>query len=856
MTKYYLSLLFSFLVTSCLLASNTDRMCQIDISQNWEFSQAHKNEWRPATVPGTVHQDLINHNLLPNPFWGLNEEKIQWVENYDWEYRTSFILTDKDLAHSGAMLFLEGLDTYADVYLNGTLLFKADNMFVGYKEEVRNILREGENLLYIYFHSPINHVIPQWAARGFDYPADNDHHSQKLSVFTRKAPYSYGWDWGIRMVTSGVWRPISLTLYDIARIDDMYVEQREISKESADLNLNLEINSLVDVEDVRLELLYGIGTNLEILIQNLDLKKGLNKKQIPINIVNPELWMPNGWGDPNLYDFGINLSNPDGDVFATKQVRTGLRTIRLIHEEDQNGRSFFFEVNGEPMFAKGANYIPDDALLPNISVDRYQNLFRDIKDANMNMIRIWGGGTYENDVFYQLADENGILIWQDFMFACTTYPHDSLFLKKVKEEATYNIKRLRNYASVALWCGNNEILEGIKYWGWDKRFSPAVYSDMKEGYEILFNQLLPEVVSDLDPLRSYVHSSPYSANWGRPESWKYGDSHNWGIWYGRKPFESLDTELSRFMSEFGFQSFPEMKTISTFAEPKDYQLESDVMNGHQKSSVGNELVEASMKRYYNVPERFEDFVYVGLVLQGQGMKHGFEAHRRNKPYCMGTLYWQLNDSWPVVSWSSIDYYGNWKAMHYQAKRAFAPLALNTIQEGENVNVYLLSDELRDYENLVLDYEIIDFHGKKLKKGSFHNLSVKSNSSTQLVSKNLTEWLSGLDKNKVFLNLKLKQKKGILVEDHYFFDVTKNLELPEAKVTTQIKKTTEGIELTLKSKTLAKDVFIEIPIQGVRFTDNFFDLLPGEKKIVSLSLEGRSKEIQNTEVKINHIKNTY
>lgn len=432
MTKYYLSLLFSFLVTSCLLASNTDRMCQIDISQNWEFSQAHKNEWRPATVPGTVHQDLINHNLLPNPFWGLNEEKIQWVENYDWEYRTSFILTDKDLAHSGAMLFLEGLDTYADVYLNGTLLFKADNMFVGYKEEVRNILREGENLLYIYFHSPINHVIPQWAARGFDYPADNDHHNQKLSVFTRKAPYSYGWDWGIRMVTSGVWRPISLTLYDIARIDDMYVEQREISKESADLNLNLEINSLVDVEDVRLELLYGIGTNLEILIQNLDLKKGLNKKQIPINIVNPELWMPNGWGDPNLYDFGINLSNPDGDVFATKQVRTGLRTIRLIHEEDQNGRSFFFEVNGEPMFAKGANYIPDDALLPNISEDRYQNLFRDIKDANMNMIRIWGGGTYENDVFYQLADENGILIWQDFMFACTTYPHDSLFLKKSK----------------------------------------------------------------------------------------------------------------------------------------------------------------------------------------------------------------------------------------------------------------------------------------------------------------------------------------------------------------------------------------------------------------------------------------
>lgn len=842
-------------MTNVMAKENNQQMEKIYITDNWQFSQAQKNDWKSASVPGTVHQDLLNHQLLPNPFYGLNENEIQWVENFDWEYKTTFTVTSEQLQKQGAQLFLEGLDTYADVYLNGSLLVKSDNMFVGYKKEVRSILREGDNNLHIYFHSPINYVLPQWASNGFDYPADNDHHEKKLSIFTRKAPYSYGWDWGIRMATSGVWRPISLTFYDLAILDDVFVNQKEISKEKAVLDVEIELTSLESKENANIELLYGIGTDLEILIQQVDLVKGLNKVVIPIEIENPKLWMPNGWGTPYLYDFSIRVS--DGEVAVSeKKVRTGLRTIRLVQEPDADGgESYYFEVNGEPMFAKGGNYIPDDAMLPNVSTARYETMFQDMREANMNMVRVWGGGTYEDDRFYQLADENGIVVWQDFMFGCTTYPHDPTFKERVEAEAIYNIKRLRNYASLALWCGNNEVEEGIKYWGWDKRYTTAVYDDMKLGYDELFHELLPAIVAKYDAGRSYVHGSPFSANWGRPESWKKGDSHNWGIWYGRKPFESLDTELSRFMSEFGFQSFPEMKTISTFAEPKDYALESDVMNGHQKSSVGNELIEKSMQLYYVVPQKFEDFVYVGLVLQGQGMKRGFEAHRRNKPYCMGTLYWQLNDSWPVVSWSSLDYYGNWKALHYQAKRAFAPLAINTIEENGKLVIYALSDRLDNLDKVTLEYELVDFNGKVLKKNSIKGLEIPSNSSTPLLSDAIEAFVAAERKSSTFLNIKLIQNRKVLAENQYYFNFTKDLELPEVKLSVKSKKIKDGIELTLSSKTLVKDLFIECPVQSVRFTDNFFDLLPGERKVVRITLKDKGVEIQQSKLKFNHIKNT-
>lgn len=809
------------------------------LDKGWEFSQAGSNEWMSARVPGTVHQDLLDHGRLPDPFYGMNEQKVQWVEKEDWLYRTVFTVTADQLKSDAAWLTFEGLDTYADVYLNGSLLLKADNMFVGHKLAVKDVLREGENRLMIRFRSPVEETAPQWDTDGFNYPADNDHSEKRMSVYTRKAPYSYGWDWGIRLATSGIWRPVKLTFCNGAAIDDFFVRQQEVTEQVAKVDNQLEINNVTSTpKEAQVKVVYAYGEQADTLTRTVVLQPGKNSLSMPAWIEKPHLWMPNGWGDPALYTFTATVS-VDGKEVASREEAIGLRSIRVVMEDDKDGKSFYFEVNGKPMFAKGSNYIPGDALLPNMTGERYARLFEDIRAANMNMVRVWGGGIYEDDRFYEEADRNGILVWQDFIFACTTYPHDPTFLKRVSEEAVYNMRRLRNHASLAMWCGNNEIYEGMRYWGWKDKYSPVVWKEMTEGYDVLFRQLLPELVEANDPGRFYMHGSPYEANWGRPESWKIADSHNWGTWYGQKPFESLDTEIPRFMSEYGFQAFPEMKTIRMFASPEDYELESPVMNAHQKASIGNFLIKKTMALYYKVPEKFEDLIYAGLVLQGQGMRHGIEAHRRHRPYCMGSLPWQLNDSWPVVSWSSIDYYGNWKAMHYQIRRAFAPVLVDAIKEGNNLSYYIMSDRLTD-EELTLNLELMDFNGKVYRKQKVDGL-LPANTSKLFYQEPVEQALAGRDSATTFMHMVVKSKKGeVLSDEIYYFAHPKDQLLPKTPLQWQVKQKKGYCEVTVKADKLARDIFIEVPVQGVRFSDNFFDLLPGQKKkVIITSPDGKS-----------------
>ncbi len=809
------------------------------LDKGWEFSQAGSNEWMSARVPGTVHQDLLDHGRLPDPFYGMNEQKVQWVEKEDWLYRTVFTVTADQLKSHAAWLTFEGLDTYADVYLNGSLLLKADNMFVGHKLAVKDVLREGENRLMIRFRSPVEETAPQWDTDGFNYPADNDHSEKRMSVYTRKAPYSYGWDWGIRLATSGIWRPVKLTFCNGAAIDDFFVRQQEVTEQVAKVDNQLEINNVTSTpKEAQVKVVYAYGEQADTLTRTVVLQPGKNSLSMPAWIEKPHLWMPNGWGDPALYTFTATVS-VDGKEVASREEAIGLRSIRVVMEDDKDGKSFYFEVNGKPMFAKGSNYIPGDALLPNMTGERYARLFEDIRAANMNMVRVWGGGIYEDDRFYEEADRNGILVWQDFIFACTTYPHDPTFLKRVSEEAVYNMRRLRNHASLAMWCGNNEIYEGMRYWGWKDKYSPVVWKEMTEGYDVLFRQLLPELVAANDPGRFYMHGSPYEANWGRPESWKIADSHNWGTWYGQKPFESLDTEIPRFMSEYGFQAFPEMKTLRMFASPEDYELESPVMNAHQKASIGNFLIKKTMALYYKVPEKFEDLIYAGLILQGQGMRHGIEAHRRHRPYCMGSLPWQLNDSWPVVSWSSIDYYGNWKAMHYQIRRAFAPVLVDAIKEGNNLSYYIMSDRLTD-EELTLNLELMDFNGKVYRKQKVDGL-LPANTSKLFYQEPVEQALAGRDSATTFMHMVVKSKKGeVLSDEIYYFAHPKDQLLPKTPLQWQVKQKKGYCEVTVKADKLARDIFIEVPVQGVRFSDNFFDLLPGQKKkVIITSPDGKS-----------------
>ncbi len=834
--KKYMLAAFSWLVLGLGTLCYAQREI-VQLHDGWEFRQVGKEQWRAAEVPGCVHLDLLRYELLPDPFFGTNEKLIQWVEKEDWEYRTTFRVTAEQLAKEDALLQFKGLDTYADVYLNDQLILQANNMFLAYDCPVKQYLKAGDNQLRIYFHSPITKTMPQWEATGYEYPADNDSGTPRLSVYSRKAPYHYGWDWGIRMVSSGVWRPIELCFYDQARITDFCVQQDYVGPERAEVNCSVSLYALQGGE-ASISVQASLGKQVQQEVRRVTLKQGENIVSIPMTLDNPSLWMPRGMGEQPLYAFTAQVVRNSAVVDECKQ-NIGLRKMEVICEKDSLGESFFFRVNGYPVYAKGANYIPSDILLPRVTKEKYQRLFQDVCASNMNMLRVWGGGTYEEDYFYHLADSLGILIWQDFMFACTPYPHDEAFLKNVEKEAEYNIRRLRNHASIAMWCGNNEILEALHCWGFQKRYSLRQYEQFYIGYNKIFRELLPRKVKELDNTRFYVHGSPYEANWARPDLFNIRDCHDWGIWQAGLPFEAFAERLSRFSSEFGFQSFPEMKTIRTFALPSDYDLDSEVMRAHQKSWVGNRVIGEYIERYYNAPKSFEELVYLSQVVQGMGMRIGFEAQRRSRPYCMGTLYWQINDVWPVASWSSIDSYGNWKALHYQAQRAFASPALSVQAKGDTLLYYVMSDEIKSQE-AVCHTTLMDFHGKVLQKTS-DKLTIPANSSVVFATKNKADYQA--DSTAAFLHIVLETPKGKPLCDYvHYFCKPKYLALPAANVKKQVKMQNGKCIVTLQSDVLVKDLFIETPWQGARYTDNFFDLLPGQKKRVEIT----SKDITSTQ----------
>lgn len=833
----------------------------VPLNNGWEFSQSGKSDWQSATVPGSVQQDLIRLGKLPDPFYGTNEKLVQWVENEDWEYRKIVEINKNQQSFDDALLSFEGLDTYADVYLNDNLILSAENMFVGYKLSVKNYLRLGKNHLFIRFYSPIKKTMPLRDASGFDYPADNDHREEKLSVYTRKAPYHYGWDWGIRLVQVGIWRNVSLTFYNKARIEDYFVEQKSVSVAQASINNHIEIYStektpLKATVLVQYKPLISNKKSFEIR-KEVVLLEGKNSFSLPLTIKNPLLWMPAGWGKQHRYEFTVQVL-ADKKVIAEKSHKVGLRKVELVREmdKDSTGRSFYFKVNDIPLFAKGANYIPGEIINTLQDKTYYQQLFENVTAANMNMLRVWGGGLYEDDYFYQLADEKGILIWQDFMFACTTYPHDEAFLQNVSREVEYNVKRLRNYACVALWCGNNEIAEAMKHWGWHRKYSKEIFAGFQTGYDKLFKQLIPNKLNELDPAKPYIHTSPDGTNWGNPTTMKLGDAHYWGVWHGREPFDMLNERIPRFMSEFGFQAFPEMKTIRAFASENERNINSDVMKAHQKSGIGNEAIKQYMDKYYHTPQTFKDFVYVGQVMQAEGIREGLEAHRRNQPFCMGTLYWQLNDDWPVVSWSSIDYYGNWKALHYKARDVFAPLALGAALKDNKLTFYTLSEKLKDTENLQLHVQVIDFSGKKLKDFT-KSVTAKANSSNAIKTFNSNDLLTEEQKQHCVIHAWLSDKKDekVIAARNFYFYWSNKLNLPETTIDTKITYADGKYTVTLTSKKLAKNVFIELPVQGAKFSDNFFDLLPNEKRTVVITSPQLSKN-QRTEVKIRHLKMTY
>lgn len=833
--RIVLSLLFLLLSMPLTFSFNTTDTYVMKLDRDWSFAQTGDTRSYPATVPGTIHADLLHNGLLDDPFYGKNEEKVQWVEEKDWCYTTSFTIEPEVYARFPyARLIFEGFDTFAQVLLNGKPVMQTNNMFVAWEKEVKELMVPGENTLTVLFTSPLKAVVPLYEQTGIDYPADNDRSTPHLSAYARKAPYHYGWDWGIRMVGCGIWRPVQLLFHNGCRIDDAFTRTIRIDNDRASLTTDLLVANETD-SPVATELLISITHEEKVVAQTsrpCTLQPGENRVTLPTEIGHPKLWQPNGWGEAHLYDVEVSLIK-EGVYWAQRRYQTGIRTIEFVNERDELGRNFYFRVNGQPLFAKGTNYIPQDIILSRVTPDDYERLFRAMKESHMNMVRVWGGGVYEDDLFYRLADRYGILVWQDFMFACSAYPGDPAFLDNVAHEARYNIERLRNHPSLALWCGNNEIHEGFKYWGWNRRYPAKTFEQMQHDYDTLFRHTLAECVRKYDPQRSYIHTSPDSANWGRPATQTQGDIHYWGIWYGEEMFDAMDTLQLRFVSEFGFESFPEMKTLRTFAGPADLSIDSDVMTHRQKSSIGNDLIKTYMQNYYRMPRNFDDFVYLGLLLQGHGIAYGIETNRRQRPVCMGSLYWQLNDSWPAISWSAIDYYKNKKALYYHARDAFAPLMLSPCIQGDSLAIYVLSDRLDPLDQAQIIVGIDDFYGTRLKTIDLIR-TIQPNSSQKLITLALADLLDNHRAGEVVMTLQICHDGKTLFDGHKFLTVPKELVLPHPHLKKAIETTPQGIVLTLTTDCLAKDVFIEIPTQGADFSDNFFDLLPGEHKIVSIT----------------------
>ena len=822
---------------------------QQELDKGWEFRRTDENIWRPATVPGTVHTDLFAHKLIPDPFAGANEKGLQWIDKKDWEYRTTFDVPADMAGQDQLALDFTGLDTYADVYLNDSLILQAQNMFVGKQVAVKGIARPQGNRLRILFHSPIVRDMPKFMQDRIVYPAGNDASDIPLSVHARKAPYHYGWDWGPRYVTSGIWRPVVLRSWNKLQLRDAWIKQQQLTDASA----TLEATLTVDVQQAGNYTAVIHSGSKAFVAQKVQsaLQAGTQTVNIPFSIRQPKRWWPNGLGEAYLYPVTVSILHGKDTIQQTTR-RIGLRTVEVVNAPDKDGTSFFVKVNGQPVFMKGANYIPSDNFLPRVTDDRYRKLFRDMEFSHFNMIRVWGGGIYENDIFYDLADEKGILVWQDFMFACTLYPSDPAFLSQVREETAYNIRRLRNHPSLALWCGNNEIGVAIKNWGWKDgyAYSDGQWASLLKGYETLFQELLRDEVKTHDPSRFYLPSSPIS-NWGRAEDFKHGDNHYWGIWHGMEWFEAFNTHVPRFMSEFGFQSFPDLHTVRKFADSTQWDLHSFVMQSHQKSLArGNAAIQTYMDHYYHRPKDFAGFLYMSQVLQAEGMKIGLEAHRRNMPYCMGTLYWQLNDTWPGPSWSSIDYFGRWKALQYFAQKAFTPMLVSLVEEEGQVRAYVVNDLWKD-EKVKLELTLMDLEGKILRKID-QPLTAKGNTAAVAWRMEKEAFLQGADPRKVILYAKLVNENQTRTENVFYFAAPRDLALPVPDIQTEVKAAGGKMLVTVRSAKLAKNVWLLLDKDDTsHFSDNFFDLLPGTSRTVeletSLGLDAVKSQLQTWHV---------
>ena len=828
------------------------------IDSGWQFravantDRADVKQWHPAQVPGVVQTDLLNSKLISDPFDRDNEFRLQWIGLADWEYQTTFQVDASTLSREHVELLFEGLDTFADVYLNDQSILQADNMFRRWRIPAKTILKSGPNTLRIVFHSPVEKMIPYAKSQPFILPSISTHNYGNeediaTAPYTRKAPYNYGWDWGPRFMTEGIWQPVRLEAWDALRIDNFHIHQHSITADLANVTAELDIDASKPAT-ATLTLAHDelSGPQNSDGTQTLQLNAGINHVSFPLRMVSPKLWYPVGYGAQNRYKFSAAI-RIGKEAAAHAETKTGLRSVELRRVPDQWGKSFEFVVNGISVFGKGADVIPFDSFPNRVTPEIHRNILADARDAHMNMVREWGGGYYESDDFYDICDELGIMVWQEFMFGGDMVPGDVAFQENVRQEAIDQIKRLRDHPSIVIWCGNNEVETGWYHWGDRQEFkesiSPVARDRVWQDYVILFSDILRSTVMQYADPVPYTPSSP-SANFEEiPDNQHNGDMHYWAVWHQQAPAQDYTKQFPRFMSEYGFQSFPEIRTIHAFAnKPEDFDIRSTVMQAHQKNKGGNERILTYMLREYREPKDFASFVYLSQVQQAEIIKIGAEHLRRQRPRTMGSLYWQLNDCWPVASWASIDYYGRWKALQYYARRFYDDVLISPFLHDDKVDVYVVSDKLQPLSGTI-HMRLLDYSGNSLLDET-KDVQVPAQSNTIYFTVEKASLAEKADLHRSFLVFDLEVAGKRVSRNLIFFNVTHDLDLPVSpKIETALDKTGEDYTVTIQSPKLARSVYLSFADLDVQSSDNYFDLLPAEPVTLHLKSSATLEQIK-------------
>ena len=828
------------------------------ISTNWFFRQApsnsssFENEWYPAQVPGFVHLDLMRNNLIPDPYYRDNEIRVQWIETVDWEYQTKFNVSAKILQSNMVQLRFEGLDTHASVYLNEELILKANNFFRSWVVNVKDKLKPADNILMIHFKSAVKHdnqTLEEFLP--IIVPADNPNRTP----FSRKPRYHYGWDWGPRLVTCGIHKKIDLVGYDTAKIKNFNLETIEIIKGNQSNSARVRAEAFVErasaEKQAKFQLIMWLTSEKSVLIDQGTIASKDNSSSLHYEktflLENVDLWWSRGLGNSKLYDFEFLLFDDFGKKEDVSKIRMGIRTVKLnqITDQDNNGSSFAIQLNGYDVFIKGANYIPPDSFSTRVTHKKHDQLISDIIGANYNGIRIWGGGYFESQYFYNKCDENGILIVHDFMFACEMYPGTPDYMANYQEEFIEKVLKIKSHPSIVLWIGNNEVNEAWNNWGFTTNLTEENVKVVWNWYLSIFEELFPKLISQYDSQRPYWPSSPLYG-YGHPESLKYGDSHYWTVWAGGKPIEMYRDHVGRFMTEYGMQGILDINSIDLFTLPEDRNLNSSAIKNHEKHLKGFQYLNLYMNETHGIlPTDFEDYIYVSQIMQSYAIELAVTSHRNHKPYCMGTLYWQLNDAWPALSWASVDHYGHWKALHYAARRFNQDLImLGRENNGSNLIEIRALSELQTDRVVTVEIYVYDL------KGNQKDLIVVVDYQLKAFSNEIVQTFKMEEKNKgkFFFLMRILDGEHIW-ENQYFMKAPKYLQLPlDANVQLTYSKNDKGI--FVYSEVFVKNLYIYSENKYLKLENNYFDLLPNRKVFVQImNFDEIGEEFKETDLKI-------